>query len=105
MWGRGTHRPSAGSEARAHMRAGIAAPAISPSRLRAVAHFDIPLDLPHAGRLADRILNLLERHCEENGLEAEASIDTAERMSNLLFRYSANDENPGGDEAAAIRDE
>ena len=70
-----------------------------------MAHFDIPLDLPHAGRLADRILNLLERHSEENGVEADEPIDTAERMSNLLFRYSANDENPGGDEAGFVRDE
>jgi len=70
-----------------------------------VAHFDIPLDLPHAGRLADRIVNLLERHCEESGIEADEAIDTAERMSNLLFRYSSNDENPGGEEAASVRDE
>ena len=70
-----------------------------------MAHFDIPLDLPHAGRLADRIVNLLEKHAEELGADAEAAIDTAERMSNLLFRYSANDENPGGAEAASIRDE
>ena len=70
-----------------------------------MAHFDIPLDLPHAGRLADRILNLLERHCEEQGVDAEEAIDTAERMSNLLFRYSANDENPGGAEAVSVRDE
>ena len=70
-----------------------------------MAHFDIPLDLPHAGRLADRILNLLERHCEEHGVDAEEALDTAERMSNLLFRYSANDENPGGSEAASVRDE
>ena len=70
-----------------------------------MAHFDIPLDLPHAGRLADRIVNLLERHCEESGIEADEAIDTAERMSNLLFRYSSNDENPGGEEAASVRDE
>ena len=70
-----------------------------------MAHFDIPLDLPHAGRLADRILNLLERHCEEMGVEADEPIDTAERMSNLLFRYSSNDENPGGAEAASVREE
>ena len=70
-----------------------------------MAHFDIPLDLPHAGRLADRILNLLERHCEEQGVDAEEALDTAERMSNLLFRYSANDENPAGEEADAVREE
>lgn len=70
-----------------------------------MAHFDIPLDLPHAGRLADRILNLLERHIEENGVEAESAMDTVERMSNLLFRYSSNDENPSGAEADSVRAE
>src|SRR5438552_4974717 len=70
-----------------------------------VAHFEIPLDLPHAGRLADRMLNLLERHCDESGVEAGAAMDTLERLSNLLFRYSANDENPAGEEAVSVRDE
>jgi len=70
-----------------------------------MAHFDIPLDIPHAGRMADRILNLLERHVEEHGLSAEAVLETAEAMSNLLFRFSANDENPEGEEGVRIRDE
>jgi len=67
-----------------------------------MAHFDIPLDIPHAGRMADRILNLLERHVEENGIQAEAVLEAAEAMSNLLFRYSANDENPEGTEAVEV---
>jgi hypothetical protein len=70
-----------------------------------MAHFDIPLDIPHAGRMADRILNLLERHTEDNALSAEAVLETAEAMSNLLFRYSANDENPEGAEASRVREE
>jgi hypothetical protein len=70
-----------------------------------MSHFDIPLDLPHAGRLADRILNLLERHLEENGIEAEGVMESAERLSNMLFRYSANDENPPEAEAVAARDD
>jgi len=68
-----------------------------------MAHFDIPLDLPHAGRLADRILNLLERHVEENGLHADAMLETAEGLSNFLFRFSADEDNPPG--AEIIRDE
>lgn len=70
-----------------------------------MAHFAIPLDLPHAGRLADRIVNLLERHLEENAIEAEQVMDAAERLSNLLFRYSAQDENPVEEEALRVRDE
>jgi hypothetical protein len=68
-----------------------------------MAHFQIPLDLPHAGRIADRILALLERHAEERGMEAEEVLGAAERLSNLLFRYTASDDNPP--DAIRIRDE
>jgi hypothetical protein len=68
-----------------------------------MAHFQIPLDLPHAGRIADRILNLLERHTEEKRMEADEVLGTAERLSNLLFRYTASDDNPP--DALRIRDE
>lgn len=70
-----------------------------------MAHFDIPLDLPHAGRLADRILNLLERYGNEKGVEAPDALETAERLSSLLFRFSAEDENPPEAEGIAVRDE
>jgi hypothetical protein len=70
-----------------------------------MAHFQIPLDLPHAGRLADRILNLLERYTGEKGVDAPDALDTAERLSNLLFRFSAEDENPPEAEAMTVRDE
>ena len=70
-----------------------------------MAHFDIPLDLPHAGRLADRILNLLERYSAEKGEDVAEALATAERLSNLLFRFSASDENPPDAEAMAVRDE
>jgi hypothetical protein len=70
-----------------------------------VAHFDIPLDLPHAGRLADRILSFLERLTEEKGVDAPELLDSADRLSNLLFRYSGDDDNPEREEALRIRDE
>jgi hypothetical protein len=70
-----------------------------------VAHFDIPLDLPHAGRLADRILSLLERLTEERAIDAPELMETAERLSNLLFRFSAEDENPVEAEGIVVRDE
>ena len=73
--------------------------------LIAVAHFDIPMDLPHAGRLADRILSLLERYMEEKGIESPELLDAAERLSNLLFRYTGDDENPDAAEALRVRDE
>ncbi len=68
-----------------------------------MAHFEIPLDLPHAGRIADRIVALLEKHAEELGLEVPEVIDTAERLSSFLFRNTSSDDNPP--DAMAIRDE
>lgn len=70
-----------------------------------MAHFDIPLDLPHAGRISDRIVSLLERQADVRGVDAGAAVDIAEKISNLLFRFSANDENPPEAEALPIRDE
>ena len=67
--------------------------------------FNIPLDLPHAGRMADRIVSLLERQSDEREIDAGDAIDTGEQISNLLFRYSANDENPIESEALEIRDQ
>ena len=70
-----------------------------------MSHFDIPLDLPHAGRISDRIVSLLERQAEVRGVDAGEAVDIAEKISNLLFRFSANDENPPDAEALPIRDE
>ena len=70
-----------------------------------MAHFDIPLDLPHAGRLSSRILRLLERHCEELDVDAPDALDAAERLESLLFKYVATEENPGEAEAAEVREQ
>lgn len=70
-----------------------------------MAHFDIPLDIPHAGRIADRLLVIVQRHAEEKGTEAPEAIEAAERLWNLLFRYSGGDDNPPEKEAIAVRDE
>lgn len=69
-----------------------------------MAHFDLPLDLPHAGRVAGRIVELLEAHCEEHGLSADAVFDAAEALDRLLFKYTEHDENPGDEEARAVRE-
>lgn len=68
-----------------------------------MAHFDIPLDLPHAGRLASRIVRLLERHCDEHGLDAAEVLDLAERLDVLLSKYVDLDENPNEWEARDAR--
>jgi hypothetical protein len=68
-----------------------------------MAHFDIPLDLPHAGRIADRIVALLEKHTEELGLDAPEVMELAEKLSGYLFRNVSEDDNPPN--AIAVRDE
>jgi hypothetical protein len=68
-----------------------------------MAHIDIPLDLPHAARLAERIQHHLERYCEEMAIEAPEVMDQAEGLSNFLFRFSDLEENPP--EAYTVRDE
>ena len=68
-----------------------------------MAHFDIPLDIPHAGRIADRLLSLLERFSEERSAEAAETLETAEKIWSLLFRFTGQDDNPG--DAERIREE
>lgn len=70
-----------------------------------MAHFDIPLDIPHAGRIADRLLILVQKHAEEKGVEAPEALDAAERLWSLLFRYSSEDDNPPEPAALKIREE
>lgn len=71
----------------------------------AVPHFDIPLDLPHAGRIAQRIQNLLERHFEDQELDAPEVTEAAERVATILFHYTDGEDNPPEPEATRIRDE
>ena len=68
-----------------------------------MAHFDIPMDLPHAGRIADRIVALLEKHTEEMGLDVPEVMDTADRLSSYLFRNASGDDNPPN--ANEVRDQ
>lgn len=67
-------------------------------------HFDIPLDLPHAGRVASRIVRLLERHCEDHGIDAGELLDVAERLDVMLSKYVQEGENPYPGEAQSARE-
>lgn len=69
-----------------------------------MAHFHVPLDLPHAGRIADRIVLLLERHFEEQELDCPDVMDAAETLSSLLFRFTEHDDNPPAKEAQEVRE-
>jgi hypothetical protein len=66
-----------------------------------VPHFKIPLNLPHAGRIAERILTMLDRE----GLPGPEAERIAQRLAGLLEPYLASDENPRPDLALRVRDE
>jgi hypothetical protein len=69
-----------------------------------MAHFDIELDLPHAGRLASRIVRLLERHCDENAIDSPELLDVAERLDAMLSKYVELEENPPAPEAQQAKE-
>lgn len=67
-----------------------------------MAHFQIPLNLPHAGKVAWRIVQVLDSRgwqCQEGG---KAMMDTARKLQALLLPYMQQDDNPGAEEAARI---
>jgi hypothetical protein len=70
-----------------------------------MAHYQIPLDLPHAGRIADRILTLLDRHVEETGIDAPGPLRLAGRLTRLLWDCTSSDDNPPEPEASRVRGE
>lgn len=69
-----------------------------------MAYFQIPLDLPHAGRIAERIYTLLEAHLEELELDAPDLMEAAEALSDALFRFVDADNDPSDREALAARE-
>lgn len=69
-----------------------------------MAHFDIPLDLPHAARIADRLQILIEQHAEDVGMEPVEVMDVLDEMTGLLFRHSEDEENPPMPLALEVRD-
>lgn len=66
------------------------------------AHFNVPLDLPHAGTIAERIVRLLSPSEAGTG---ESALDLAEQISSLLFPYTARGENPSPEEGERMRQE
>jgi len=63
-------------------------------------HFDIPLNLPHAGTVAARISRLLGDEGEEG-----APTVTAARLEELLRPYRLSGEDPPRSEAAGVAEE
>lgn len=66
-----------------------------------VPHFDVPLNLPHAGRVARRLVTFLHR----DGRSTTAAANTALEIVELLDPYYESDENPGRARAQQVRDE
>lgn len=66
-------------------------------------HFDIPLDLPHAGRLSQRLHRLLESHFEDEGLDAPEIMEAAGALLDILEPYAGEDDNPR--DASKLRDQ
>jgi hypothetical protein len=67
--------------------------------------FKLPLDLPHAGRLADRMQQMLEKTANSEDAQYEELFDLSNRLSGLLFPYFSSDENPPEPDATRVRDE
>jgi hypothetical protein len=61
--------------------------------------FDVPLNLPHAGRIARRMLTMLHN----DGQDRTAAGHTAVKMAGLLDPYFESEENPSANMAARIR--
>ncbi len=66
---------------------------------------DLPLDLPHAGTIAERIARYISQKVDEGTPAGGELLDLAEQLAALLFRYSATGENPAESEAIGARDE
>lgn len=64
-------------------------------------HFDVPLNLPHAGRVARRLVTYLHR----DGHGATAAAATAIQLVQLLDDCYESEENPAAPEARRLRDE
>jgi hypothetical protein len=69
----------------------------------AIAYFDLPLNLPHAGRVAERIRRLVEQRAVATDLRFMRLGATAEALDDLLTPYRLNDEDPPIEKADPVR--
>lgn len=68
------------------------------------AHFDIPLNLPHAGKLADRLLHVLSRIVRAQPKQSRHIIERAQELFKLLQPCLMAGMNPPPDEAEPLRE-
>lgn len=69
------------------------------SRMEPSPFFDVPLNLPHAGRIARRLLTILH----SDGQDHTGAAQTAEKLVDLLDPYYDSEENPRPETAARVR--
>ena len=69
-----------------------------------MAHFDIPLDLPHAGTITRRIMRIFEQMLDETNEDHQALLQTVESLDSILFDASWKGENPPPVEAAKMQE-
>ncbi len=69
-----------------------------------IPHFRIPLNLPHAGRVARRIVLLLPTHVRGPGAEADAVRQIAQELEDLLAPCFDLGENPDAVSAGRLRE-
>lgn len=67
--------------------------------------FKIPLDLPHAGTIAERITMLLHRNLEGEAEGADTVTELAGELFDLLWPYRVSGENPAEPEATEAQQE
>lgn len=68
-----------------------------------IPFFDLPLNLPHAGRIAERIRRLIEQRALTMDLRYLQLAETAEALDALLTRYRETNEDPPDAEAETVR--
>jgi len=68
-------------------------------------HFKIPLNLPHAGKLAVRLQDHIMYRASADGAEYEDASALAERLATMLDPYLRTGENPRKDEAKRVAEE
>lgn len=67
-----------------------------------VAHFRVPLNLPHAGTVAARIQYLLARRVDAADSTRRRLLETARELAELLEPYRAAGDNPARPEAERV---
>jgi hypothetical protein len=68
------------------------------------AHFNVSLDLPHAGTIASRIVRFVDARSGAEGEDDPELLRIAEEIHDALVGCSMNGENPPAAEALELRD-